>query len=47
MIDDFVAQGDNVVALGTERMRFKSTGRVWGTVWAHVYACGRNGSDVS
>jgi ketosteroid isomerase-like protein len=37
VIDDFVAQGEKVVALGTERMRFKSTGRVWGTVWAHVY----------
>lgn len=34
VIDDFVAQDDKVVALGTERMRFKSTGRVW----AHVYS---------
>jgi ketosteroid isomerase-like protein len=34
---EFIAQGDRVVALGQYRWRVKATGREWESDWAHVY----------
>lgn len=34
---EFVAQGDKVIALGSERGRVKSTGRVYENPWALVF----------
>ena len=34
---EFIAQGDNVVALGYERTKVKSTGRVFENNWSHVW----------
>ena len=39
---DFIAQGDNVVALGYYTGRVKSTGRQYASEWAHVFTL-RNG----
>ena len=36
-VGQFIAQEDTVVVLGHERMRVKTTGRVYETEWAHVY----------
>jgi ketosteroid isomerase-like protein len=36
-VDDIVAQGDKVVALGHERAKAKATGRGWETEWAMVW----------
>lgn len=33
----FVAQGDTVVVLGSERMRVRATGREYHTAWAHTF----------
>lgn len=33
----FIAQGENVVVLGFERVRVKRTGRVFETHWSHAY----------
>jgi hypothetical protein len=35
--EEFVAQGDWVVALGRERMRIKTTGRSYDAAWTHVF----------
>jgi uncharacterized protein len=35
--EEFIAQGDKVVALGHYRWRVKSTGREWEADWAHVF----------
>jgi len=40
--DEFIAQGDDVVALGHERVTAKSTGRVFHANWAMVWSV-RNG----
>ncbi len=34
---EFIAAGDQVVILGHERMRAKSTGGAWETEWVHVW----------
>jgi uncharacterized protein len=34
---EYVAQGDRVVVLGSFLMRIKSTGREFGSLWAHVW----------
>ena len=39
---DYIAQGDRVVALGHYRWHAKATGRKWESDWAHVYTV-RNG----
>jgi len=44
-IDQFVVQGDTVVALGHERMHVKATGRTYNTDWAHVFTL-RDGKVV-
>jgi ketosteroid isomerase-like protein len=36
-VDEIVAQGDKVVALGHEQARAKATGRGWETKWAMVW----------
>lgn len=33
----FVADGDYVVVLGSERFRVKATGKRWTTEWAHAF----------
>ena len=35
--EEFIAQGNWVVALGRERMRIKPTGRNYDAAWAHVF----------
>ncbi len=35
--DEFVAQGDRVLVLGTYRARAKATGRTWETRFAHAW----------
>jgi uncharacterized protein len=35
--EEFIAQGDKVVALGRFSMRIKSTGRHFDSAWAHVW----------
>ena len=43
---DFIAQGDKVVALGDYSWRVKATGREFGSDWAHVWTV-KNGKLVS
>lgn len=42
---EFIAEGDRVVALGQYRWRVKSTGREYGGDWAHVFTI-RDGKIV-
>lgn len=35
--ESIIASGDKVVVLGHERMKVKSTGKVYATQWAHVW----------
>jgi ketosteroid isomerase-like protein len=43
---EFLAKGDTVVALGEERLRARSSGRVMTQDWAHVFTV-RNGKIMS
>lgn len=45
-VDKLIAQGENVVALGHERVKAKSTGRGWETTWAMVWTI-RDGKAAS
>lgn len=36
--EQFVARGDDVIVLGRERARVKSSGRVYETEWVHVWS---------
>ena len=38
--DEFIAQGDKVVARGSDRGRVKATGRVWEMKFVHVWRVG-------
>ena len=42
---EFVAQGDKVIALGNYRWQVKSTGKTFGSDWAHVFTL-QNGKIV-
>jgi ketosteroid isomerase-like protein len=42
---EYIAQGDRVVALGHYRWHAKATGREWESDWAHVYTI-RDGQVV-
>ncbi len=36
-VEEFLAEGDNVVVLGDERMRVKSTGQTFSMGWADIF----------
>src|SRR6185312_13771060 len=42
---EFIASHDKVIVLGNQRWRVKSTGRVYGDDWAHVFTI-ENGAIV-
>lgn len=34
---EFIAMGNTVVVLGSEKVRIKATGKGWETEWVHIY----------